>query len=47
MLSNLQLGWRRRDDIVASIVNFFFWTKVRYAALAVYRRVSKKNSPER
>jgi hypothetical protein len=31
--------------IVASIVNFFFWTMVCYAALAVYRRLSKKSVP--
>ena len=30
--------------IVASIVNFFFWTMVCYAALAVYRRLSKKRT---
>jgi hypothetical protein len=33
--------------IVASIVNFFFWTMVCYAALAVYRRLSKKSFPGR
>ena len=33
--------------IIAGIVNFFFWTLVCYAALAVFRKLSKKNSQGR
>jgi hypothetical protein len=29
--------------IISSIVNFIFWTVVCYAAISIYRRLSKKN----